>query len=98
MTIRSHFTGCWPNQSAPGPNREWIAFTLRPGTNLRTAAVAIKDAIWSCETLGTKDTRRRHAHWKQVEKSEQTGARSVRFTFNPDNREPARPMGMRPIL
>ncbi len=82
-----------------GPNREWVEFTLRPEARFSDGTpVTIEDVMWSYETLGTKGHPRYHRAWKQVEKMEQTGPRSVRFTFNSDNQELALLMGMRPIL
>ena len=54
--------------------------------------------MWSYETLGTKGHPRYLGLWGKVESMEQTGERSVRFTFNEDNPELALVIGMRPIL
>lgn len=81
------------------PNRDWVEFTLRPEAKFSDGSpVTVEDVIWSYETLGTIGHPRYQSSWKQVEKIEKTGARSVRFTFNSDNRELALLMGMRPIL
>ena len=82
-----------------GPARKWVEFTLRPEARFSDGSpVTIKDVMWSFETLGTQGHPRYEGAWKQVETMEQTGPRSVRFTFNTDNQELALLMGMRPIL
>ena len=82
-----------------GPNRGWVEFTLRSEVRFSDGSpVTVSDVMWSYEILGTKGHPRYHNAWKQVEKMEQTGPRSVRFTFNTDNQEMALLMGMRPIL
>ncbi len=82
-----------------GPNREWVEFTLREEAEFSDGSpVTIEDVMWSFETLGTVGHPRYHSAWKQVEKMEQTGPRSVRLTFNTDNQELALLMGLRPIL
>ena len=82
-----------------GPNREWVEFTLRPEARFSDGTpVTIEDVMWSYETLGTKGHPRYRGAWSKVEKMEQTGPRSVRFTFNTEDRELALVMGLRPIL
>lgn len=82
-----------------GPNREWVEFTLRPEARFSDGSpVTIEDVMWSYETLGTKGHPRYRGAWSNVEKMEQTGPRSVRFTFNTDDRELALVIGLRPIL
>lgn len=82
-----------------GPNREWVEFTLRPEAKFSDGSpVTIEDVMWSYETLGTQGHPRYNGSWTQVETMEQTGPRSVKFTFNSDNKELALLMGMRPIL
>lgn len=82
-----------------GPNREWVEFALRPEARFSDGSpVTIEDVMWSFETLGTIGHPRYHSTWGQVEKMEQTGENSVRFTFNSDNQELALLMGLRPIL
>ncbi|SFA49839.1 peptide/nickel transport system substrate-binding protein [Paracoccus halophilus] len=81
------------------PGRGWVEFTLRPEARFSDgSAVTIEDVMWSYETLGTRGHPRYSAVWDKVEKMEQTGPRSVRFTFNTADRELALLMGMRPIL
>lgn len=82
-----------------GPNREWVEFTLRPEAAFSDGSpVTVEDVLWSYETLGTIGHPRYHGSWKKVASAEQTGPRSVRFTFNADDRELALIFGMRPIL
>ena len=82
-----------------GPNREWIEFTLNPAATFSDGSpVTVEDVMWSYETLGTQGHPRYATAWTQVETMEQTGERSVRFTFNTENRELALLMGLRPIL
>ena len=81
------------------PDRTWVEFTLRPEARFSDGApVTIEDVMWSYETLGTKGHPRYGAVWDKIEKMEQTGPRSVRFTFNTADRELALLLGMRPIL
>ncbi|WP_394177054.1 extracellular solute-binding protein [Yoonia maritima] len=82
-----------------GPNREWVEFTLREGTQFSDGSpLTIEDVMWSYETLGTIGHPRYLGFWSKVETMEQTGDRSVRFTFNVEDRELALLAGMRPIL
>ncbi|MEQ5869026.1 ABC transporter substrate-binding protein [Sagittula sp. NFXS13] len=82
-----------------GPNREWAEFTIRPEARFSDGSpVTVEDVMWSYETLGTKGHGRYRGLWPQIESMEQTGERSVRFTFSEDNRELAMIVGMRPIL
>ena len=79
--------------------RTWVEFTLRPEARFSDGSpVTIEDVMWSYETLGTKGHPRYHTAWNKVASMEQTGERSVRFTFNTEDRELALLMGMRPIL
>ncbi|MGY9045770.1 MAG: extracellular solute-binding protein [Rhodobacterales bacterium] len=82
-----------------GPNREWAEFTLRPEAAFSDGSpVTIEDVMWSYTTLGTKGYPRYAGTWSMVKTMEQTGPRSVRFTFNVEDRELALIIGMRPIL
>ena len=81
------------------PERTWVEFTLREEATFSDGTpVTIEDVIWSYETLGTQGHPRYRTAWTKVEKMEQTGPRSVRFTFNTPDRELVMLMGMRPIL
>lgn len=82
-----------------GPNREWVEFTLRPEARFSDGSpVTIEDVMWSFETLGTEGHPRYAGFWAKVASMEQTGERSVRFTFSEEDRELALLAGMRPIL
>ncbi|SFM23443.1 peptide/nickel transport system substrate-binding protein [Shimia aestuarii] len=81
------------------PDRSWVEFTLRPEARFSDGSpVTVEDVIWSYETLGTLGHPRYLSFWTQVDRIEATGPRSVRLTFNTDNRELALIAGMRPIL
>ncbi|OYX43272.1 MAG: ABC transporter substrate-binding protein [Rhodobacterales bacterium 32-67-9] len=80
-------------------SRSWVEFTLRPEARFSDGSpVTIADVMWSYETLGTQGHPRYRGTWGKVAMMEQTGDRSVRFTFNAPDRELALLMGMRPIL
>lgn len=82
-----------------GPNREWVEFTLRPQARFSDGnPVTVADVMWSYETLGTQGHPRYAGFWAEVASMEQTGDRSVRFTFKSENRELALLAGLRPIL
>ncbi len=82
-----------------GPNREWVEFTLRPEARFSDGSpVTVADVIWSYETLGTVGHPRYQGFYSKVESIEQTGERSVRLTFNVEDRELALLAGLRPIL
>lgn len=81
------------------PDRSWVEFTLRPEARFSDGSpVTVEDVMWSFETLGTLGHPKYHSAWNQVGKMEQTGPRSVRFSFNAVNRELPLLMGLRPIL
>ncbi|MCY4179852.1 MAG: ABC transporter substrate-binding protein, partial [Litoreibacter sp.] len=78
---------------------DWVEFVLREGARFSDGSpVTVEDVIWSYETLGTEGHGRYRGSWAKVEKAEQTGPRSVKFTFNVEDRELALIMGLRPIL
>ena len=82
-----------------GPSREWVAFTLREEAKFSDGSpVTIEDVMWSYETLGTVGHPRYLGFWSKVDTMEQTGPRSVKFTFNVEDRELALLAGIRPIL
>jgi len=82
-----------------GPNRQWVEFTLRSEAEFSDGSpVTVEDVMWSYETLGTKGHGRYAGFWSKVASMEQTGPRSVRFTFETEDRELALLAGMRPIL
>jgi peptide/nickel transport system substrate-binding protein len=82
-----------------GPNREWVEFTLREEARFSDGSpVTVDDVIWSFETLGELGHPRYHGAWDKVGATEQTGPRSVRFTFNTEDRELPLILGLRPVL
>ena len=79
--------------------RSFVEFTLREAAKFSDGSpVTVEDVIWSFETLGTKGSPRYAAAWSKIAKSEKTGPRSVRFTFNTQDRELPLILGLRPIL
>lgn len=80
-------------------SRSWVAFTLRPEARFSDGSpVTIEDVMWSLETLGTQGHPRYATAWAKVAGMEQTGPRSLRITFNTEDRELPLLMGLRPIL
>jgi microcin C transport system substrate-binding protein len=71
------------------PDRSWVAFTLRPQARWHDGKpVTVDDVIWSFETLRAKGQPFFRAYYASVEKVEQIGERTVKFTFKPgQNRE-----------
>ena len=81
------------------PDRSWVEFTLRPEARFSDGSpVTVEDVMWSYEALGTQGHPRYHGAWAKVTKMEQTGPRSIRFTFSENDRELVMLMGMRPVL
>ncbi len=82
-----------------GANREWVEFTLREEARFSDdSPVTVEDVIWSYETLATEGHVRYAGFWQKVDRIEATGPRSVRLTFNTEDRELALIAGLRPIL
>lgn len=80
-------------------DRTWVEYTLREGTKFSDGSpLTIEDVMWSYEVLGTQGHPRYQGAWDKVETMEQTGPRSVKFTFNTEDRELPLILGMRPIL
>ena len=81
------------------PDRSWVEFTLREQARFSDGTpVTVEDVLWSYETLGTTGHPRYLGAWEKVEKAEITGPRTIRFTFNVEDRELALIIGLRPIL
>lgn len=81
------------------PERTYVEFTLREEARFSDGSpVTVEDVMWSFETLGTLGNPRYHGAWKKIGAMEQTGPRSVKFTFNTDDRELPLILGLRPIL
>ena len=79
--------------------RSYVAFTLNPKAKFSDGhPVTVADVIWSFKTLGTEGSPQYYAAWKKVAKVEQTGPRTVKFTFNTVDRELPLILGLRPIL
>lgn len=81
------------------PDRSWVEFTLRPEARFSDGSpVTVEDVIWSYETLGSQGHLRYRGFSSQISEIKQTGPRSLRLSFNTDDRELALIAGMRPIL
>ncbi|MCU0827154.1 MAG: extracellular solute-binding protein [Tabrizicola sp.] len=79
--------------------RTYVEFTLREAARFSDGSpVTVEDVLWSYETLGTLGHPRYHGAWKKVATAEATGPRTIRFTFNVEDRELPLLLGMRPIL
>lgn len=79
--------------------RTYVEFTLRPEAQFSDGSpVTVDDVMWSMEALGTQGNPRYAAAWKKIASMEKTGERSVRFTFNVEDRELPLILGLRPIL
>ncbi|UWP93431.1 extracellular solute-binding protein [Aliiroseovarius crassostreae] len=79
--------------------RSWVEFTLREEARFSDGTpVMVEDVIWSFETVGTKGDPRYLGAWKKIKSSEQTGPRTVRFTFHEADRELPLLLGLRPVL
>lgn len=79
--------------------RSYVEFTLREGARFSDGSpVTVEDVMWSMETLGTIGNARYHGAWKKVASMEKTGERSVKFTFNVEDRELPLILGLRPVL
>jgi len=82
-----------------GQERDWVSFTLREEARFSNGEpVTIADVLWSFETLASKGHPRYVNAWKKIETAEQTGPRTVKFTFNTVDRELPLILGLRPIL
>jgi len=81
-------------------DRSWVAFTLRPEARWHDGQpITAADVIWTFETLMAKGMPFYRAYFGSVAKVEQTGPRSVKFSFVPgDNRELPLILGQMPIL
>jgi peptide/nickel transport system substrate-binding protein len=79
--------------------RTYVEFTLRDGARFSDGnPVTPEDVLWSFEKLGVEGQPRYAAAWGKIAKSEITGPRSVKFTFNVVDRELPLILGLRPIL
>ena len=81
------------------PERDWVEFTIREGAEFHDGSpITVEDVIWSYETLGTEGHGRYRGFWAKVDTLEAVGLRTVRFTFNVEDKELALIAGLRPIL
>jgi peptide/nickel transport system substrate-binding protein len=79
--------------------RTYVEFTLREAARFSDGSpVTPEDVLWSFEKLGVDGQPRYAAAWGKIAKSEITGLRSIRFTFNVVDRELPLILGLRPIL
>ena len=80
-------------------DRSWVEFTLREEARFSDGSpVTVEDVLWSFETLGELGHPRYHGAWDKVESAEAVGPRTIRFTFNEDDRELPLILGLRPVL
>lgn len=81
------------------PDRSWVEFTLDPRAKFQDGSpVTVADVLFSFEILRAQG-RPNHRSYYGKARAEQTGPRSVRFTFGPEgDREMPLIMGLMPIL
>lgn len=80
-------------------DRSWVEFTLRDTARFWDGSpVTVEDVLWSYEVLGTEGHLRYRGFSEKIASIKQTGERSLRITFNTDDRELALIAGLRPIL
>ncbi|WP_375172895.1 extracellular solute-binding protein [Pseudooceanicola sp.] len=80
-------------------DRSWVEFTLHEDARFSDGSpVTVEDVMWSYETLGTQGNARYRGLWSQIETMDQTGPRSLRFTFKKIDRELPLLTGLQPIL
>lgn len=81
------------------PDRSWVEYTLRPEARFSDGSpVTVEDVIWSFQTLGTVGHPRYLGAWSKVAGIAPAGERSLRITFNEQDRELPLLMGLRPVL
>lgn len=79
--------------------RTYVEFTLRPEARFSDGKpVTVEDVMWSFQILADKGQPRYIGAWHKVKAMEQTGPRSVRFTFTEPDREMPLILGLRPVL
>ncbi|QDL92936.1 ABC transporter substrate-binding protein [Paroceanicella profunda] len=79
--------------------RSWVEFTLRPEARFSDGnPVTVADVMFSMQVLAEKGLPGFASSWAKVAKMEQTGPRSIRFTFSEEDRELPLILGLRPIL
>jgi microcin C transport system substrate-binding protein len=82
------------------PDRSWVAFTLRPVARFHDGSpITVEDVVWTFQTLRTQGHPLYRSYYAAVAGVEQTGPRTVRFTFKAgDNRELPVIVGQLPVL
>lgn len=82
------------------PDRSWVAFTLRPVARFHDGSpITVEDVVWTFQTLRTQGHPLYRSYYAAVAGVEQTGPRTVRFTFRAgDNRELPVIVGQLPVL
>ncbi|MEQ8192959.1 MAG: extracellular solute-binding protein [Rhodospirillales bacterium] len=82
------------------PDRSWVAFTLHENARWHDGKpITVDDVIFSLETLKQKGQPFFRFYYANVAKVEQTGPRTVKFTFaGGENRELPVIMGQLPVL
>ena len=79
--------------------RSYVEFTLRPEARFADdSPVTAEDVLWTFQTLGTVGHPRYLNSWAKIASAEITGPRSVKFTFNVEDRELPLILGLRPVL
>lgn len=83
-------------------DRSWVTFTLREEARFTDGSpIAVDDVIFSWETIRTQGRPNSRTTYNKVARAEQTGPRSVKFTFNDDVTDRELPLligGFLPIL
>lgn len=80
-------------------DRSWVEFTLREGARFSDGSpVTPEDVLWSFNTLSEQGHPRYRVAADRIAMAEQSGPRSVRFTFSAPDRELPLLLGLRPVL
>jgi len=81
-------------------DRSWVAFTLRAAARFHDGSpITVEDVVWTFQTLRTQGHPLYRSYYGAVAGVEQTGPRTVRFTFKiGDNRELPVIVGQLPVL
>ncbi len=82
------------------PDRSYVEFTLNPKAKFSDGVpITVEDVIFSHALLRDHGRPNHRSYYKKVTKVEQTGARTVRFTFDGSgDREMPLIMGLMPVL
>ena len=80
-------------------DRSWVIFNLNPKARFSDGTpVTPEDVIFSRELLRDKGRPNHRSFYSKVGRAEQVGERSVKFTFNGENRELPLILGLMPVL